>query len=154
MTLSFPNYRLKTWHLPQIFYSNDAGHLSLEHSNSIIILAIIFFKLPESNSYLPFLSPISSSCRKYYLRSWPSSFSLPGKSSAITILDPLLEIQPLVFSHLLNHLHQPPSGRSGVQICPELSSLLKGFSEEYIQLLTSSNSKQCQDFQGCCSVLD
>lgn len=53
LTLSFPNYCLKTWDLLQMFCSNAVGHLSFEPSNSIIILAILFHKLLESNSYLP-----------------------------------------------------------------------------------------------------
>lgn len=79
-------------------------------------------------------------------------FFLPWESSNIIILDPILELQHLlVFSCFLSHLHPPSSGRSGVQTRPEMSSLLrKGFLEEYIQLLTSSNSKPCQDLHRCC----
>lgn len=49
LQLTFPNYCLKTWDLLQMFCSNAVGHLSLEPSNSIIILAILFHKLLESN---------------------------------------------------------------------------------------------------------
>lgn len=151
LTLSFPKYCLKTWDLLQMFCSNAVGCLSLEPSNSIITLAILFHKLLEWNSHLPFYPTDPLSAGSVAPAPALHLFFLPWDSSNIIILDPILELQHLVFSCFLSHLHPPSSGRSGVQTCPEMSSLLrKGFLEEYIQLLISSNSKPCQDLHRCC----